>query len=153
MRQGVICRCNMWTTFWKRKRIGVEIEASKQLSYTSNIEWMVSNDILLAGGLRTMQNCIRLFYQVGLRQHLRTNALLQLRQRYVFIYLFNDAGRSSDYIASNGMKWIPKDVKGNHLDFEVLSRDLPGRGTEENHDNPQNSRCPHRDSNRAPPKH
>jgi hypothetical protein len=30
--QGVICRCNVWTTFWKRKRITEEIEASTQLS-------------------------------------------------------------------------------------------------------------------------
>jgi hypothetical protein len=70
-----------------------------------------------------------------------------------FYEFFNDSFLSR--LASDGRMtdewWIEKDLEGTGRSLiGVLSRNLPG-GTENNRENPQNSRCHGRDSNLPPP--
>jgi hypothetical protein len=67
---------------------------------------------------------------------------------YILLWLFNDAIRSSDYILLNGrLERMWKEVVVSYS--KVESRYSPG-GAEESQENPQDSGCPGRNSNRKP---
>lgn len=136
--------CEQGTNYRKSK---LQINTHTHLTST---EWFQLRS--LGGGPKHCPVLCHTFLSGRPTSTFEVKCIVTVTLKYVFIYLTTLA-RSSVYIASNCARWIPKDVKRSSLWFWVTISGFTWKVSEENYGEPQDSLCPHRNSNRTSPEH